>query len=367
MAENAKIRVLLGILGAKPSGRFHYMLNLFDQLDPQQFAITVLADVPHPFGEERILFGGGRVIPIPPRKKDPAAHRSALRSVLQSGNFDVCHIHLATASNVEVLQLAKSQGIPVVIAHSHSNQVEGGWLPKLLHAIGRRKLQKMELLRFACSQEAGQFLYGKASFTVIPNAIDLNRFSFDDAVRARVRAALHVGEAPVIGHVGRLVPVKNHEFSLRLLREARQITPGTRLLIVGDGPLREQIAQQAAEWDLQDAVIFTGNVEHPEDYYCAMDAMILPSHFEGFPLTVLEGLAVGLPVFLSEYVSKEVAFCDRVQVFPLDANLRQLWETILTAAHSARQPQTALLRARGFDAKMQIREMEQIYRSAKGE
>ena len=369
MKEKKKIRILMGILGAtKSSGRFLVMLDLFDRLDRELFDVTFLADTEHPFGEERVLAGGAELVVLPRRRKEPLRYRAMLREAIKNGNFDVCHIHLATASNIDALRIAKEEGVPLVIAHSHNCEVEGGWPVKMLHELGRHKLAKMDILRLTCADKSGPFMYGKGAYTVIPNAVDQRRFAFSETVRKEVRASLGIDENTfVLGQISRMMPHKNHAFTLRLMQKILQLDPGAKLLFLGDGPMRQEIGEQVDALGMKDAVIFTGSVSRPEDYCCAMDLMILPSLFEGFPLSVLEGLANGLPIFLSDTITKEVVLCDRVQPFSLEADLSVLAEQVLAAGKMPRQPQTELLRKYGFDAELQIQQMEQIYRRSKGE
>ncbi len=356
--------MLLGILGKNPSGRFYYMLNLFDELDPDLFSVTILTDTETPFRKEEILQKGGRLQYIPPRKKDPRGHRAALKKVLSEG-YSVCHIHLATASNTEIFSLAIRAKVPLVAAHSHSNQVEGGFVPKLLHRIGRQKLKRLPIMRFACSKAAGTFMFGNAPFSVLPNAIDLGRFQYREEKRAEIRSALSIGKDTfVVGHAGRLEPVKNHGFLLELLKEMKKREPDCKLLLLGEGSQREAIVTRAREMGLFEDVILAGNVDRPEDYYAAMDAFVLPSLFEGLSYVTLEAFATGLPCFAADTLPPEVRIHPDIRFFPLNISKEELAKEVLATKGMERKDRGEAIWAAGFDTESNRKRIKLLYFTA---
>lgn len=357
-----KRRILMGVLGENRSGRFSYAVNLFLALDPQKYEVTFLANTGSPFAKQEILAHGGKIISVTPRSRSVRQHRQDLIQAMREGDFDVCHIHLATASNIEPLLIAKKLGIKTVIAHSHSSQIEGGSLAaKLLHRYNRYRLGRLDILRIGCSGAAGEFMF-PGEFITLYNGIDTGRFDFSLEKRETTRRELGLDGCFVFGHAGRMMPVKNHLFLLELLKEALELSPQSRLLLLGDGPLREQLEQKASEMGLQDRVLFLGDVPDPEAYYCAMDALLLPSFFEGFPLTVMEGVCSGLSAFVSDRVTKEVQIGDRVSFFPLDGDKKALAREILQTQGCPRTSGRKLLEQAGFDQIQHIRRIEELYR-----
>ena len=351
----------MGIIGKGNGGLSTYAVNLFRKLDRNLFDCTFLSNDPHPYFEKDIEELGGHLKVIAPRNRHPKKHRDDLRRIMSEERFDVCHIHLSSDSNICPLEEAKRAKIPIVIAHCHSAKVEGSLYPKILHRLNKPKLQKMDILRLACSKAAGEFAYGDAPFTVANNGIDLNKFDFDSRVREKMRESLGLSDRFVIGQLGRLVPVKNHEFTLELFAQVLKIHPQSSLLIVGDGPLEQPLKAKASELGIGDKVIFTGNVRNPQDYLNVMDCMMLPSLFEGFPLTIVEAVCSGLPCFVSDTVTREVGISDLVQFFSLQESAVSAAKMVLSAKDLKRASQVGLLKELHFDADELVKEMEKRY------
>lgn len=356
-----KTKVLMGIIGKGNGGLSTYAVNLFRKLDRSAFDCTFLSNDPHPYFEKDIKELGGHLKVIAPRNRHPKQHRNDLRRIMTEEQFDVCHIHLSSDSNICPLEEAKRAGIPVVIAHIHSAKVEGSLYPKILHRLNKPKLQKMDIERLACSRAAGEFAYGDAPFTVANNGIDLKKFDFHPEVREKMRESLGLSDRFVIGQVGRLASVKNHAFTIDVFAEALEKNPQCSLLLVGNGPLEQQLREKVAQMGLGEKVIFTGNVRNPQDYLNAMDCMMLPSLFEGFPLTIVEAVCSGLPCFVSNTVTREVGISDLVQFIPLDSSPASIAETILQTKGKERISQTDLLRSLHYDADELVKEMEKRY------
>jgi len=355
-----KIKVLMGIIGKGNGGLSMYMVNLFKKLDRERFECTFISIADKPYFEEEIKSLGGRIVFATPRSENPQKHREDIKRIMEEG-FDVCHIHLSSASNICPILEAKRAKIPMVIAHSHSSKVEGSIYPKILHAINREKLKKLGILRFACSKAAGIFAYKDADFFVMNNGIDTERFDFNEVSRSKIRGELNLGNNFVIGQVGRLVPVKNHIFTIELFAEILKKCDECRLLIVGDGPLEGEIREKAKELNVSDKVVFTGNVRNPEEYFSAMDTLLLPSLFEGFPLTVVEGICSGLHCFVSDKIPGEVKISNLVEFISLDCEKEAIADMILKIKDSSRISQADVLKEIGFDADECVRNIENIY------
>jgi len=152
---------------------------------------------------------------------------------------------------------------------------------------------------FSCSDYAGKWLYGKKrEFYVMRNGIDIERFRFSEYSRKRIREQYEISEEEfVVGHVGRFMFQKNHEFLVRIF----DLLPieKKRLLLVGDGQLLDDVKKQVAELGLSDRIIFVGSVEDTAPCYSAMDVFCLPSRFEGLAVVRVEALSAGCPTLVS--------------------------------------------------------------------
>lgn len=233
----------------------------------------------------------------------------------------VIEAHMTSMAGI-YLPIAKQYGNPVTIAHVRSAGVDPG-IRGVVTKILRSRLPECADELVACSKLAGEAVYGKnlmesGRVRIIPNAIDLEALRFDGDVRKKTRTALGIPEdAFVIGHVGRFDEMKNQKFLVDTLKEIND--PRCRLLMVGTGVLKDTVEKQLADYGLSDQAIFAGQCEakHTHELYQAMDAFVFPSLYEGLPGTVIEAQAAGLPCFISDAVTSEVAVTELVKMLSL--------------------------------------------------
>ena len=144
-----------------------------------------------------------------------------------------------------------------------------------------------------------QFKVGRASqFTIIPLGIELSIYHNFEERRARMRAELKVGDEEIlIGIVGRLTEIKNHQLFLdaaAALKRNKDVK--VRFVIVGDGALRNDLENKARSLGLESEVVFLGNRNDPENFYPVLDLVALTSLNEGTPLSLIEAMANARPV-----------------------------------------------------------------------
>lgn len=361
-----KVKVVTGVIGKGNGGMSRFAVDLFKRLDPERFDVTFLSNDPHPFFGGEILENGGHIACIASRERHPLRHRADLGRIMREGNFDVCHIHLSTASNIEPLIAAKKAGVPLVIGHAHASGLSGGRAAAILHRINLPRLRKVCDLRLACSGLAGRFLFGDAPVTVVPNAIDLERFSYSPEARTQVREELGLDSGTfVLGHVGRIAAEKNPRFLLETFAALHKIEPRSALVYAGDGPLRAETEGYAGQLGIADAVRFAGQVPDPERYLSAFDAFLLPSKFEGLGFVIIESVCSGLRCYASDVIPEEARLGELVETFPLSVSKDALARRILEQRDdpAQRHSRKELLIARGYDAASQKRQIEAIYTS----
>ena len=186
----------------------------------------------------------------------------------------------------------------------------------------RRGLAKKADYCFACSEMAGQDVFGEAAMKtgqvkVIYNAIDVSRFTYDENVRREARAQLGIDGALVLGHVGRFQYQKNHPYLLEVFAEVCQRRPDARLLLLGEGEDRSAMEEKCRQLGIADRVHFLGNRRDAERFYQAMDFFLLPSFFEGLPGVLVEAQAAGLrcieepPARWAEEIVKQTGYARR--------------------------------------------------------
>ena len=244
---------------------------------------------------------------LPPRKQF-LNYFNTLRKICKG--YDVVHVHANSATSVLELLAAKKAGVPQRIHHNHNSNTKYPFLNKVLHPLFVYSYTDA----IACSEAAGEWLFGKGKYIVLPNAIDIEKFKFNLHVRKRIRDEFKINiDEFVIGHVGKFVEAKNHGFLIEIFTKYHSKHPNSKLLLVGDGILRTQIECCIKNSGCADAIILAGLRSDISDLVQAFDVFVFPSIHEGLPLSVLEAQSSGLPCIISSNIDKKVAVgCDVV-------------------------------------------------------
>lgn len=312
------IRVLHVLNNLGTGGAESFVMNVYRNIDREkvQFDFLIRSTQNGPMLEE-IQAMGGKVFIQPAFPRHVRQNYKALDEFLKTHarEYQAIHVHANSLIYVKPLQLAMKYGIPRRIIHSHSTKSSA----LVLHRLNINRIDKWVTDRFACSEVAGEWMFPGKNYRVITNGIDLPRFAFDAQNRDEIRKKLHIEDKTVIGHVGRFTPQKNHPFVVEVFEAYHRKNPDSVLLLVGEGEDKERIWNQVLQKGLFDDVIFTGAVSDVWKYLSAMDAFLFPSLWEGFPVTLVETQVNGLPVLVSDKVTKTTKLSENV--FFLDVNL----------------------------------------------
>ncbi len=243
---------------------------------------------------------------------------------MKKNRYDIVHIHTDNMRRVDYVLCARLAGVGKVIMHSHNSSVEddsGLHRFRIVRSVDRILLRLFCSNKLACSHEAAEWMFGKKGLKdveYISNGIDINRFIYNDEFRRIVRERLGIAEDElIIGHVGRFVEQKNHLFFVDFIKEFKKYKKEFKVLLVGEGPLRDEIYSKLEKEGCLDHVIFCGVIKDVEKYFSAMDVFVLPSLFEGLPITGVEAQCSGLPCFVSDSISKELRLTDNIQFLPI--------------------------------------------------
>lgn len=305
--ENKKI-VIAQIVGKMVGGGVEaVVMNYYRHIDKDkfQFDFIVTSDSTRVPLDEIEAFGG-RVLYIPPIK-NPYSYMKSLYKIFKENKYSIVHSHVNTLS-VFSLACARFANVPMRISHAHSTTNKDEKLRNLAKNILKNFSKIFANEYFACGKYAGEFQFGKNSnFTIINNAFELDKFKFSHEYRKNIRAGLGIKDSDfVIGHVGRFRTQKNHKFLIDIFQEILFIKPNSKLLLLGDGELLNDIVSYVKEKNIYDMVIFAGNVNDVYKYYSAMDVFVLPSLYEGLPVVGLEAQVASLPCVFSDEITKEI-------------------------------------------------------------
>lgn len=238
-----------------------------------------------------------------------------LNQILDVGEYNVIHFH--GYFNLRLLLIAKKRGIKTRILHSHSTIVQEELRKKI-----RLRLAMMLATDFwACGQKAGQAMWKNRRFHIMRNAIDVEEFEFNEQVRKEYRKRLNLEDELAIINIGRLCKQKNQEFLLNVVRNLIKRNIKFKLFIVGDGELRNDLLSFVNQHALNEYVKFLGARGDVSHILNAMDLFVLPSIFEGLPVSVIEAQANGLPCLISDSITDEVVISSHTKSLPLSCNV----------------------------------------------
>lgn len=271
----------------------------------------VFINEPYDAMREYILSRGSKYTVIGGRMRAP--HKYISRLAKTAEGYDIMHAHGNSCTLAVEMYAARKAGVPVRISHSHNSSNKYALAHKLLRPVFERCVTD----GFACGELAGKWLFGKKPFTVINNGISTGKYAFDADVRAQYRAELGWEDKIILGHIGNFFPRKNDTFLIDVLEQLRRADDRYVLVSIGDGGVRQEVEEKARQLGLSDAVIFTGLRSDAEKFMQAMDIFVLPSLYEGLPLTLIEAQAAGLECVASDTVTDEVDISGDIKYLPL--------------------------------------------------
>lgn len=319
-----------------------------------QFDFIIDCDTDDFFAEE-IKQLGGRIFQLP---KFCGRNYKQVRAAWDEffanhPEYKVLHSHVRSYASL-YLPIAKAHGVKTII-HSH-NTSNGKGMKAIIKKVLQLPLRFQADYFFGCSELAGIWLFGRNivksdRYFMLKNAVDLERFSYRPEVRQRIRKELDIDESTlVVGHVGRMNRQKNHHYLIDCFEKIASQRENVKLLLLGDGDLREELSQQITRLKLEDRILMLGVREHVEDYFSAMDCLVLPSLHEGLPVVIVEAQANGLRCFVSDTVTREVQLSELVEYLPIDHGATPWVEAVLNC-NQYRKDVSEEIQKHGFSVK----------------
>ncbi len=277
------------------------------------------------------------------------------------GEWQIVHCHPIWASEVIAPQ-AKKHGIKHIIQHSHSTKYGNNWLSEYRNRIIVSAIGLFATDYVACSEEAGQLLRTRKHITILKNAIECDRYKFNEKERERIRKEFGVSsDCIIIGHVGRFTAEKNQAFLIDVFNEISKLRETCLLVFVGDGVLRKSTEEYAYSKVVKGSVVFTGKRNDVPSLLSAFDVFVLPSKYEGVPYSVIEALASGLPCVISDSITKCVS-SERTFYEDLEKSFQTWAERILSVSKKfENRIFTDEVKMLGFDIENEAKKMEKLY------
>jgi len=302
-----KIRVL-HILGSMNVGGIQmFLMNIFRNINREEIVFDFACMNSKNYFQEEIEALGGNLYCIR-RHGNIKMHKECLFKLLDNNEYDCIHIHSGNSLCVIDSYLVKKHNRNhKVIYHSHNSSSKSMFLHKLCKIF----ITKYNDYLFACSTEAAKWMYPakiirSKGYTLVSNGIDVKKFLYSQEKAEEVYDEFGLEDCFVVGHVGRIATQKNHKFLVEIFAKIVERKENARLLLMGKGPLEEEIKEHVKALGIQDKVLFLGNRDDVERVLCGCNVFLFPSLHEGLPLTLVEAQCSGLPCFISDVISDEV-------------------------------------------------------------
>ena len=272
---------------------------------------------------------GGKIYHLPRLNPFSPKYLKSLDSFFKEHKeYKIVHCHQDCLSGIP-LKYAKKNGVPFTIAHSHSSN-QNKDLKYLVKLAAKKNICKYSDHLFACGKEAGEWMFKTSDFQILNNAIDTQKYIYNEEKSLQIKEELCITDKFVIGHVGRFRKEKNHDFIIDIFKEVCEKEPNSILLLVGDGPLEEEIKKKVNSLGLEDKVKFLGARDNVNDLMQAMDVFLMPSLYEGFGIVLMEAQASGLKCVISDSIPTDAIITQKVKRLSLGDDISTWVEEILS-------------------------------------
>ena len=327
------IRVLHILQRMEAAGVQTFLMNIYRQIDRSkvQFDFLVHYDAPEFFDKE-IEELGGKVYRLSFREDyNLIKYIRNLNSFFnEHKEFRIVHGHMHSLGAI-YLNIAARHGVPVRIAHSHTNNTQNDF-KKYFKLIMNNLYSKYSTDLFACSEAAGKYMFKNKAFKIINNAIDSDRFIFSMKTRDLKRKELGIEDKFVIGCVGRFEKQKNQKFSIQIFEEFNKKYPDSVLILIGSGSMEIEMKELVKNKGLENYIIFLGNRKDINELYQAMDVFLFPSLFEGLGIVAVEAQASGIPVVCTDTLPKEIDITPLINRISLDCSINK-WCSLIEKSY----------------------------------
>ena len=363
MVKMEPVRILIENTTMNLGGAESLIMNIYRKIDRTQLQFDFILHCKEKSAfEDEIQSLGGKIYRFPSFKIiNILSYRRAFRKFFKENReYRVIHGHAMNTASI-YLDEANKAGLHT-IAHSHTTS-NGKGPSAWIRDFFKRNLYKIAEYRFACSEEAGKWLFrDKASFKVIRNGIISEKYVFNNQSRKIIRDEFHINEsATVIGNVGNLLASKNQAFLIDIFSHYLKKNSNSYLLIVGSGSLKEALEEKAGKLGIRQNVIITGARRDVNDLLNAMDFFVFPSIFEGLPVTLVEAQCNGLKCIISDNISDEVVLTDLVSKKSLEEGPEAWAENILSIPAYERKDMSDAIKNSGFDITETAKQLQEFY------
>ena len=359
-----KILQVIGTLNT--GGAETFLVNVFKNIDREKYNFDFLVFKKEKYDyEDTIKKLGGKIIYIQsPKEIGMIKFISNFVQICKKNKYDVVHAH--TLFNCGPCMVgAFLSNVKIRISHSHSTKYldeRTSFYKKIYYHISKLLINVFSTDYIACGNKAADFLYYKGkNKVIIKNGIELEKFRYSNLLNEKIRKLLGISnKAIVIGHVGRLMYIKNQAFLIDLFKDFHSDFRESYLILIGNGKDKEELINRVKKYNLEKYVIFTGSVPNVNEYYNIFDLFVFPSLFEGLPYTLIEAQANGIPIISSEDVSKESNITGEIKFLDLNSP-KEVWLKEMKNRYGKRYEKMQKIIDNGYSIHKTINKLCSIY------
>lgn len=356
------------------------IMSLFRNFNLDRIQVDIMAsqNISDFYDEEIKKLGGQKIITLQEKYDSPAqrmlANQEAFKKAILTNKYDIVHLHMCNAAAMSYGKIAKQCGVKRVVYHSHNTNLSTSHrlIKTAVHTIAKYRYEKYADILFSCSDLASKWMFTpsavvKGKVTLVKNAIDLDRFEYNEETRAEYRKMLGVENKFVVGHIGRFAVAKNHPFLVDIFAALHKVEPDSVLLLIGEGDDKQMIRDKVKELGLENDVIFYGVTKEIPQMLWAMDAFVLPSFFEGNPVVGIEAQAASTPCYFADTITKMCKLTNIVSYVSLDDSPEKWASIILETRNKKREFTRSDMEKNGYDIKSVAAMVQKIYETSLSE
>lgn len=262
---------------------------------------------------------------VPMKKNNAKLRKKEIKRVLKQKRYDALWFNSNDLASVDIIREAKKLGIKC-IGHAHNSRTDRADR-YIRHIINKMLINKDFDGKFACSLSAAKWFYTKLyQSTIIYNAINVDKYLFNSKKRKQIRENYNISNnAMILGDIGRLEKQKNMFYLIDIFEQYHKVNTDSYLMIVGMGSKEQELKDYVEKKKLKSSVIFTGEVDNTFDYLSAFDMFLMPSLYEGLPVTLVEAQAAGLKCIAANNITSEVNVTKNIIYLPINKSSINLW------------------------------------------
>lgn len=372
MGESMRVLHITEVL--EPAGIEAFIMNMYRHVDRSkvQFDFLVTRNTDEYYDAEIKALGGKKYCIDYMTTQNMMVRiikeAKAIKAFLKEHQYSVVHLHTTTPLRMPYLIAMKQAGVKNRIIHSHSATVEGkSFLKRCVYGFFKQFIPIYATECIGCSKAASKWMYPRRVWknnkdVVFFNGIDTKKFSFSNEIREKIRLELGLGDCYTLVNTGRFLEQKNQSFLIDILEEIVKDDPDVKLLLLGKGPLRKSVEEKVSAKKLDNNVLFLGVRDDVQNILQAADCYVMPSLYEGLPVSAVEAQSTGLPCVLSSNITEEVALCENVKFLELSAPISQWKEEILKCRHvSQREKASNMIKRKGYEVQDCAEQLMKLY------